>query len=301
MIALLWSTLNVSDFSSESWGTQSNALIAFINGLISTTGFLNSQTWFSQVLQSWGRSDLAQLRGSISQHDAAEFVSHWLDLLGTSVVDMGWERRVQHENGTFAVDRSSSSLPLFLQFDRQTMQQSSCELSLLVELWHQADGMVASLTSHAQCICIHLDRCVQLSASDPVTKCSTKLAIEHLCPVPVFQGEGLQFEFKEYLTIALQAHLGGDSSGHYRTALRIQPTVAHGTTPAHWLLCDDWRSPQPVWQLPEWFEQNITLLWLLRSDSALLHQYQDYPLVTQDETIVDAMLALLPLRTEATE
>ena len=198
VIALLWSTLNVSDFSSESWGTQSNALIDFINGLISNTGFLDSQSWFSQVLQSWGRSDLAQLRGSISQHDAAEFVSHWLDLLGTSVVDMGWERRVQHENGTFAVDRSSSSLPLFLQFDRQTMQQSSCELSLLVKLWHQADGMVASLTSHSQCICIHLDRCVQYSASDPVTKCSTKLAIEHLCPIPVFQGEGLQFEFTHH-------------------------------------------------------------------------------------------------------
>ena len=296
VIALLWSTLNVRDFCYESWGTQSNALISFINGLVSNTGFLTSHDWFSQVLQFWGRSDLAQLRGSISQHDAAEFVSHWLDMLGTSMVNMSWERRVQHENGTFAVDRSASSLPLFLQFDRQTMQQTSCELSSLVELWHQVDGMVAGLTQPAQCICLHLDRCVQFSASDPVTKCSTKLAIEHLCPVPVFQGDGLHFDLQEYLTIALQAHLGGDSAGHYRTALRIQPTVAHDTTPAHWLLCDDWRSPQPVWKLPEWFEQNINLIWLIRRDCALLHQYQDCPLITQENNLVDAMLALLPLR-----
>ena len=295
VIALLWCTLTVRDFSSMSWGHQCNTLLNFVETLATGDGVLSTQSWFSHVLQVWGRSEIAQLQVSISQHDAAEFVSQWLDVMQSDEFNMSWDRRIEHENGTHVVDHSSFSLPLFLQFDRTLADQPLCDLNAIINYWHQVDGMVAALTSHSKCLCIHVDRCIQVPGGDTVIKCQTAIHAEVTCSIPVFTDESITFEYQTYSVAALQAHLGGDAHGHYRTALRIHPTVTNSTQPAHWLLCDDWRCPQPVWQLPGWFSSNITLIWLIRADYVLLHKYQDRPTMTGTTELVEAMLALLPL------
>ena len=72
----------------------------------------------------------------------------------------------------------------------------------------------------------------------------------------------------------MMAHLGSDLAGHYRSALRVTPTVIDQTHPVAWLLCDDWRHPDALWTLPPWFENNVTVIWLIRSDMVHLHAYQ---------------------------
>ena len=91
----------------------------------------------------------------------------------------------------------------------------------------------------------------------------------------MFQSDRLETDMIEYTVVAAQAHVGTDSAGHYRTALRILPSVTKGVVPSAWLLCDDGTSPAPVWMLPRWFLQHIIILWMVRTDLVDLHCYAD--------------------------
>ena len=93
------------------------------------------------------------------------------------------------------------------------------------------------------------------------------------CIVPVFQGAGLTHEPVEYQPVALMAHLGHDQGGHYRAGLKLAPTLVDMTTPAEWLLTDDWVHPTPTWRIPSWMLRNTTVIWMVRTDCIRLHRY----------------------------
>ena len=77
------------------------------------------------------------------------------------------------------------------------------------------------------------------------------------------------------------AHIGSDGSGHYRAGLKLRPAVTNIIHPVQWLLTDDWRQPETIWQLPEWFLSNLTMAWLVRTDMQCLPFPQHQPQMDQ--------------------
>jgi len=295
--SLLWTTLSISEFSSLTWGLHCNTLHDFVKSLQHSPGVLPSESWFQQVLQCWGRYD-SDNPGRISQQDAAEFVSSWLQTMNSPAFDMRWERRLESEGTTHMVDESANTLPIFLQFAQIHTHLPRCALSDLFQVWHLADGMKAALLNASTCLCVHIDRCVRDPQTDRIQRCTTVIDTEVDCLVPKFLDDQLTTGLIEYTIVAMQAHLGGDAHGHYRTAIRMQPTVTQGPSPSTWLISDDGHPPTPVWTPPEWMLQNANILWLIRSDSMTLHRYAD-PVASSDFSgSVAEMLALLkPLDT----
>ena len=300
VLAFLWVTLTLGNFHGVFWGKQCNALYDFVLRLSHATGNLSTETWFHSALQRWGRSELNQHLGSISQHDAAEFIGSWIHQLNTTAFKMRWERRVEENGQICLVDSSADHLPLFFQFFTQLQTRiSTTDVSALASTWRQVDGMVAALTQPTLCVCIHIDRCIQQTAQSEVTKCATAITTDEECLLPVFTSPGLTVEFLEYSPIALQAHVGGDGAGHYRTAIKVQQTVIQEIHPANWLLCDDGTAPQPVWELPDWFRSNITLMWLVRTDCAHPYSFQDREIQSSSPSVT-VILDLLQQLTATT-
>lgn len=290
--SLLWTTLSTSDFDSSTWGVHCNTLHDFVSTLTTTPGVLSNEVWFQQVLQCWGRSD-PDNPGQIFQQDAAEFVSAWLQIMKSPAFDMRWERRLEMEGAVHKIDESADTLPIFLQFAPIHTHLPRCALSDLFQVWHLVDGMKAALLAAPACICVHIDRCIQDNVSNRIQRCATVIDTEVDCLVPQFLDEGMACGLVEYTIVAMQAHLGGDAHGHYRAAIRIEPTVTSGPSPSTWLISDDGKQPAPVWTLPEWMMQNVTVLWLTRTDVLSLHRYADPIAPAPDVNSMTAMLALL--------
>ena len=290
--SLLWSTLTISDFTRHVWGVHCNTLHDFVPKFQGFSGDLTNEPWFNQILQCWGRAGPDQL-GQISQQDAAEFVSSWLEIMQSSAFDMRWGRRLEAEGTVHKVDESADSLPLFLQFAPIHTHLPRCALSDLIQVWHLADGMKAALLSASTCICVHIARCIRDPRTSKVSKRNTVIDTEVDCLVPMFTADTLRCGLVEYTIVAIQAHLGGDAHGHYRTALRIQPTVTQGPSPSTWLITDDGQAPAPVWSLPNWLQRNATVMWLVRSDGMTLPQYADPIAANRDRASVEVMLSLL--------
>ena len=293
LTSFLWCTLSLKDFDLSFWGQHCNALHEFVVNLETCTGNLSSETWFNDVLQCWGRQERTTTFGPISQHDAAEFISSWLDQLGMQPLDMRWERRIEADGTAHKVDESSATLPLFLQFTDVLQQLPRCSLTDLFRCWQQLDGMKAALVQPSQALCVHVDRCTR--AHRMIGRCETIIDPDADCVISMFSDHTMQCEDLEYCCVALQAHLGSDLAGHYRTAIRVRPTVTRGTLPCAWLMCDDGTPPMPVWTLPTWFLRNVTILWFVRGDQCVLPEYADSAAVSAQPSAVEAMLALLPM------
>ena len=287
VMALLWCSLSLRTFDMSVWGAFFRTLYGFVLSLSEGVQNLAHESWFQQVLQTWGRSIMASVEHHISQQDAAEFVSSWLEQMHMHIFDMRWERRLENEGIVELIDASARSCPLNLQFSTFQLQLRQSSIQSLVTVWCEANGMVAALLEPAACICIHVERCVATAKPPYVTKCTVLLDPEEDVMLPMFSSEGLDTDMIEYMVVAAQAHVGTDSAGHYRTALRIVPSVTKGIVPSAWLLCDDARVPEPVWMLPRWFMQHLTLLWLVRSDLVDLHCYADAATTTAMEVPPD--------------
>lgn len=294
MMSFLWSTLSLMDFALHKWGMHCNALHEFVSNLETSMGILSTETWFNDVLQSWGRQQRDHHTDPLTQHDAAEFISSWLDQTDAPSLNMRWERRVEAEGIAHKVDESTATLPLFLQFTDVLRQLPRCSLTDLFRCWHQMDGMAAALLQPSQALCVHVDRCMR-THSQTVGRCETIIDPDADCVVPMFSTQHMQHEDIEYCCVALQAHLGSDLAGHYRTAVRVRPTITRGTMPCAWLLCDDGVPPQPLWTLPTWFLRNVTIFWLVRGDSHVLPEYAEAASAGDQPSAVEAMLALLPM------
>ena len=124
-----------------------------------------------------------------------------------------------------------------------------------------------------------------------VHKCLSRLQLDEECFFPVFADGTIQSDFHAYTVIAAMAHLGHDGSGHYRAALRLRPMVQNHTNPIQWLVTDDWRAPEAVWTLQDWLLENVTMVWLGRSDSIRLPFYRQD--MQQPRTSVTELLDML--------
>ena len=132
--------------------------------------------------------------------------------------------------------------------------------------------MRSALVEASPCLCVQLDRCTS-DGKGQIYKSACKINLTNSCLVPVFTGQGLSFEHTEYDIVAIMTHLGADQSGHYRAAMRIKPSLVNTTTPAEWLLTDDWVPPSTAWHAPQWMTRSANLFWLIRGDCKNLLQY----------------------------
>lgn len=247
-----------------------------------------SGTVFLEVLQCWGPAEMAGNDSSISQQDAAEFIQHWLQLLKSDAFDMRWEKRLQTAEGVRIMDHHSAYTPICFKFEPSHLSMPHIDLTALGTAWHQVDGMCTGLIQASVCLCIHLDRYLQ--GPNGLSKCTNSLTHDTEVMLPIFTSEQTDFDHVGYTIVALMAHQGSDAAGHYRTALKVTPHIMAKTHPVNWLLLDDWRSPEPIWALPTWFEQSVTVAWLIRTDMVRLHMYQT-PDVQQSRMDLWKMLA----------
>ena len=302
--SLVWCMLSYHLFEVSMWGEQCNEIVRFVQHLASAPGDIRTASFFRDLLQCWGQSELNQSLGSISQQDAAEFVQLWLSKMQPSVFDMRWEKRVTVAEAVQIQDSSHAFSPLGFKFDDFLMQLSQCSLTTLGTTWHQVDGMRTCLLTAAPCVCIHLDRCVE--GATCILKSTCFLETEEDVYLPVFLNGSTDFDHAAYTIIAMMCHLGDDRAGHYRTALRVSPVVLNRTQPVSWLLLDDWRAPEALWSLPDWFARNVTVIWLVRSDAVHLHTHTMKPPASLDNLwrlleLPETPAAERPTETEAPE
>ena len=271
--SLLWTLLSLSTFDLGLFGTQRTAILKFLQTASTQTGDLSQEDFFCAVLRSWGREDVGQLIYSVSQQDAAEFIHVWLRQMQTTAFQMAWEKRMQVGADMLVMDFTHEAhTPISLKFDEQSTRFPTCTLQMLVNTWHQVDGMATALLQPSPCLCLHVDRCM-FDSEMMVTKCQTSLQLGD-CFFPVFEMGSMTFVHHEYTVIATMSHLGSDGSGHYRSALRIHQMVLGPATPVSWLITDDWRAPEAVWTPASWLLENITVVWLVRTDLLKLHYYK---------------------------
>ena len=185
---------------------------------------------------------------------------------------MRWEKRVERDSVVTVADHHNQHTPICFQFPDYATLLPHCDLTALGTTWHQVAGMISALTNAAPGICIHLDRCMK-GPRGRILKCASRLGSDEEVYLPIFLDAGLDFDHLGYTIVAMMAHVGTDGAGHYRAALKVQPLVISQVQPIHWLLTDDWRSPEAVWALPPWFESNITMVWMVRTDVLQLHAY----------------------------
>ena len=119
-------------------------------------------------------------------------------------------------------------------------------------------------------VCFQIDRCI-LSGQGSVVKTDIALNVHGGCELPVFQGDDLRVTWTEFHVVAQIAHLGADNMGHCRSLLMTAPTVRQeGHTMA--LITDDWTMTERLSQAPNWFQRNVTCLWMCRSDQLDMYQ-----------------------------
>ena len=291
--SLFWTLLTLRDFSLMLWGSQRHEITNFLLDAPNQVCNLAAQSFFRDIMRSWGREDLEHLNFSISQQDASEFISVWLGILQTPAFQMRWEKRLSVAADMRVLDCSHERyMPICLKFDDTLALSSFCTLNTLISLWHQVDGMAAALLTASDCLCVHLDRCT-LGENLTVCKCTSKLQIDEECYFPVFNGTSAQCDFHGYMVVAIMAHLGTDCAGHYRSALRVSPLIVNQIHPISWLVTDDWRAPTTTWSLPDWMLENTTLIWLVRSDLVRLPYYRSLP-----DQATSSMAELLRMITE---
>ena len=268
----MWTTLSLDPCDFNYWGKQRHQLTSFLLANYATHANLMEQDWFQDTLRCWGQQDPAVDSDDITQQDATEFLHVWLTQMATPAFDMRWERRYMENDRVCIVDSSGKYTPLWLHMDATTSTANSCDLTQLFSLWRQVDGMQAALTTAPVCLCLHIDRLTR-DNTGRIHKSDCMINIDTPCIVPVFQGAGLTHEPVEYQPVALMAHLGQDQGGHYRAGLKLAPTLVDMTTPAEWLLTDDWVHPTPTWRIPSWMLRNTTVIWMVRTDCIRLHRY----------------------------
>jgi hypothetical protein len=270
--SFMWTTLTLDICDFSYWGMQRQQLTSFLLANYATHANLMEQDWFQETMRCWGQQDPAVDSDDITQQDAAEFLHVWLTQIATSAFDMRWERRYMENDSVCTVDSGGKYMPLWMHMDATTANAHSCDLTQLFSLWRQADGMQAALITAPVCLCLHIDRLTR-DTTGRIHKSDCMINVDTPCIVPVFQGDGLTHEPVEYLPVALMSHLGQDKGGHYRAGLKLAPTLVDTTTPAEWLLTDDWVQPTPTWRIPPWMLRNTTVIWMVRTDCIRLYRY----------------------------
>lgn len=273
--AMLWTTLSTSTWQTPYWGEQCQELQNFLASDHASGINLSCTDWFQQIVRCWGDRDPTFDPDQITQQDAAEFVATWFSLMRPMAFDMAWERRFEENGNVRVFDVNSTHQPICLKFDAMLAYSTTCDLTQLFNLWCQVDGMRTALLGAPPCLCIQIDRCVS-DAMNNIFRSECMIQTDEPCLVPFFQTNTLQYETAEYHVVALTAHLGMDRAGHIRTALRLAPSIVCTVHPANWLLTEDWKKPEPIWDVPCWMKRHATMYWLTRADCLHLWRFRPF-------------------------
>ena len=242
-------------------------------------------------MRCWGRLDLFPDPAQLTQQDALEFINAWLNLLQSDGFNMRWEKRLEQTGNIAIFDCGATTMPICIRIDDQLVHSYTCDLTQLLYSWRQADGMVTALTVAPPCLIIQLDRTYR-DQQDALQTSACQINLESSCRIPVFQDSALHWEYAEYEITALMCHTGLDGAGHYRSAMRLSPSLVNATTPAEWLITDDWLMPKTAWRVPNWMQRQATIFWLVRTDTVHLPRY--VPAGVHDEHMADPELRTMP-------
>ena len=254
---LMWTLLSQLGTDDMMGGLQFAELERLILEHSDTPASLKETSWVQLFLPTWG---LAQ-----GQQDSAECTHCLLTWLCTTAFDMRWERRLETADGLQTVDSSAAHKPIVLTITHEMEFAGHATLPKMLSDWHQEYSMRAALREASTCLCLQVDRFYQ-NIHGSITKSQCSISLEREVSMPVYAADGMSVDRIGYLPVAGTAHLGSDGAGHCRAALRLQPAVGCDGHPANWLLTQDAQRPTPFWQLPDWFMQNLQVVWLVRTD-----------------------------------
>ena len=123
--------------------------------------------------------------------------------------------------------------------------------------------MVAALSVPGPLLCLQLDRFYKDDHGN-MSKLDHTVGWFAGCHFPIFTDGSLSWMHKNYFTIAVVAHLGDCSSGHYQTLLRSLQTFGEDGNP--WILVDDHQSMCGLQSVPSQFWSQVSLIWLVEAD-----------------------------------
>eukprot|EP00438_Fugacium_kawagutii_P012617 Skav205514 [mRNA] locus=scaffold231:258543:262178:- [translate_table: standard] len=210
--------------------------------------FLREVHWLKPTMIAWDTK---------GQCDAAEFSVLLLRILADlPFVNLQWGKRVLRTDGDVNFEKSAEGCALLvfkpgLRVHAQLLD--SITLQQLCDDWHQVDGMYSALMARSPMLCIHVDRTIQLQDGGIVHKHDFSILHSGSVDIPCFSGPGVEVTPVRYNTVAMVAHFGHPSAGHYRAALR------HGKV---WWITEDNSTPQLMFRLPLDFTQNVTLIYV---------------------------------------
>ena len=270
---MLWTLLSLEGPPFQLWGAHHATLTDFLQQLDNQPVAIADLIWFRDVLCNWGPSQ--------DQKDSAECTQRLLNWLQTSAFDMSWERRLETADGIVIADHNTAYTPITLTITRHVHDSGACTLNDLLCLWSQEHSMRAALLGAPPCICLAIDRYYQDEAGN-IGRSMCHIGVETEVNLPVFISNALRWDYTGYIPVAGVAHMGLDMAGHCKALLKLAPTLISVTQPAAWMETEDGQAPRPIWQVPTWFSQHSTVIWLVRTDCLQLQTYR-HPL--RDMTI----------------
>ena len=285
---LLWTLLGLQAPCDEHWGKHFAELTGFFHAHANEIVSLTEMTWFGQLLHNWGTAG--------SQKDSAEFAQRLLAWLNSSAFDMRWERRLDTGGTCTTMDSGCTFSPIMLQITHAMQKRGTCSLTEMLLHWHQEQSMRTALLQAPPCLCLHVDRFYQ-SLTGEIMRSLCTLDLETEVILPVFTDSNLQCDRLGYVPIAGISHQGQDQAGHCRAILKLQPTISKNGTPMKWLLTEDAQTPEGVWQIPPWFQETVTVIWLVRTDClqvpAFMERLEQAATDTEGHTTDQDLLQLL--------
>ena len=265
-LATTWAQLSSKAFSALTWGPHAHALADFLQTPTLDPLNLLHIPAFRLLIDSWD----ARSR----QGDAVEFLAFMLRGLDFIGFDMRWEVRYLIGSLTICHDQNAdAATPIVLQFDPDQLEDSHIHLQHLIQSWSNQQGRQVALLHSSPLVCLQIGRCI-LSGQGQVVKSDVAINVHGGCALPIFQGDDLRVTWIEYDVVAQIAHMGLDNMGHCRSLLMTAPTArreGHVTA----LITDDWTAPERLPQAPNWFQRNVTCMWMCRSDQLDMYQVPD--------------------------
>ena len=256
-LATMWAFLCHQHFPDDFWGPQADEIISSCLSLAGSHRMLCDFSWMAALLRDWGDTS--------EQGDAAEFLQYMLRGLHFTGFTFKWERRVQLGLLTSVRDQNDTHAPIVLHIDPALANENRISLRDMIQAWHDHMGMVTALTAHTDLLCVHIDRHVH-SGDGQIRKSALSVGFHWGCAFPFFDGHSMNIIWKDFQVVSAVAHQGEDRAGHYRSWLNVAHDVRAGLTPTLALLTNDATEAERIWHEPEWFDQNVTCLWLCSCD-----------------------------------
>ena len=162
--------------------------------------------------------------------------------------------------------------PITIALDPELSLDGVIPLRALLRLWNNELGMQQALLSPVDVFCIHLDRFC-MDPTGQLEKCTVDIGVNGGIEVPVFADDAITVEWHDYQVIAMSAHTGDVTQGHYETLLKIDLPPVHQGRPLSWLHMDDNRRARACWNEPPGFTKGLTMVWLCKCRVLDLYQW----------------------------